>query len=312
MTLAACAGAPGHYTVLMLVDEQSSPEQVEIFRRMTPEERWQAARQLDWTMRRHKAAFLQSQHPDWSEQQVAAAVRDLEGFWTTNPPLKRWAIIGRPAGTSVKGSPTLEAGARGLQWERKRPVGGMDLETPYGRVAQVNKPENRLFGVWKGPGFTGVSTLLRPGTDALRGLGWHALTSAAMETRGDGLGWFRNRRVVGWSTILDFGRPGRDLEGFWTTNPPLKRRAIIGRPAGTSVKGSSTMEAGAHGLQCERKRPVCGMDLETPYVVSYEIGGDGLGWFRNRRVVGCVKPAFRPVTRCTGGRGLVWRGPGGR
>jgi len=61
----------------MLVDEQSSPEQIAIFRRMTPEQRWQAARQLYWTMRRHKAAFLQSQHPDWSEQQVAEAVREI-------------------------------------------------------------------------------------------------------------------------------------------------------------------------------------------------------------------------------------------
>ena len=61
----------------MLPDEATSLEQIEVFRRMTPEQRWLAARQLYWTMRRHKTAFTQSQHPDWSEQQVADAVRQI-------------------------------------------------------------------------------------------------------------------------------------------------------------------------------------------------------------------------------------------
>ena len=61
----------------MLADEQTSPEQIAIFRRMTPEQLWQAARQLYWTMRRHKAAFRQSQHPEWTEEQVADAVREV-------------------------------------------------------------------------------------------------------------------------------------------------------------------------------------------------------------------------------------------
>ncbi len=43
---------------------------------MTPEQRWEAARNLYWTMRRHKAAFLRSQHPEWTEAQVADAVRE--------------------------------------------------------------------------------------------------------------------------------------------------------------------------------------------------------------------------------------------
>lgn len=54
----------------MLADEQPSPEQIAILRRMTPEERWSAARRLYWTCRRHKAAFLRSQHPNWSKEQV--------------------------------------------------------------------------------------------------------------------------------------------------------------------------------------------------------------------------------------------------
>ncbi len=59
----------------MLPDEGPSPEQIEIFRRMTPERRWQVARQLYWTMRRHKVAFLRSRNPEWSEQQAEAEAR---------------------------------------------------------------------------------------------------------------------------------------------------------------------------------------------------------------------------------------------
>ena len=59
----------------MLADEKSSPEQIEVFRRMTPEQRWQAAHRLYWTARRHKAAFLRSQHPDWPDQRVEGEVR---------------------------------------------------------------------------------------------------------------------------------------------------------------------------------------------------------------------------------------------
>jgi hypothetical protein len=61
----------------MLVDEQTSPEQFALLRRMTPEQRWRAASRLYWTCRRHKAAFMQSQHPDWPEQQVADEVRRI-------------------------------------------------------------------------------------------------------------------------------------------------------------------------------------------------------------------------------------------
>ncbi len=60
-----------------LAQEESSPEQIVMLRRMTPGQRWDAAHRLYWTMRRHKAAFLQSQHPDWTEQQVANEVRRI-------------------------------------------------------------------------------------------------------------------------------------------------------------------------------------------------------------------------------------------
>ncbi len=61
----------------MLPDEQASPEQIEALRRLTPEQRWNAAHQLYWTVRRHKAAFLHSLHPDWSEKQVEDKVREI-------------------------------------------------------------------------------------------------------------------------------------------------------------------------------------------------------------------------------------------
>jgi hypothetical protein len=61
----------------MLPDEGPSAEQIEIFRRMTPERRWQVARQLYWSVRRHKEAFLRQQHPEWSETEVRAEVRRI-------------------------------------------------------------------------------------------------------------------------------------------------------------------------------------------------------------------------------------------
>jgi hypothetical protein len=61
----------------MLADEQTNPEQFALLRRMTPEQRWRAAHRLYWTARRHKAAFLQSQHPDWTDKQVEDEVRHI-------------------------------------------------------------------------------------------------------------------------------------------------------------------------------------------------------------------------------------------
>jgi hypothetical protein len=73
----ACGRAGNGYIGFMLPDEQTSPEQIAIFRRMTPGQRWHAAHRLYWTMRRHKAAFLHSQHPEWPEERVAAEVREI-------------------------------------------------------------------------------------------------------------------------------------------------------------------------------------------------------------------------------------------
>jgi hypothetical protein len=61
----------------MAADEKTSPEQIAILRRMTPEQRWHAAHRLYWTMRRHKAAFIHSRHPGWPAERVDAEVRQV-------------------------------------------------------------------------------------------------------------------------------------------------------------------------------------------------------------------------------------------
>ncbi len=58
----------------MLADEQTSPEQFEAFRRMSPERRLALAEQLYWSARELKAAGLRTQHADWTEEQVAREV----------------------------------------------------------------------------------------------------------------------------------------------------------------------------------------------------------------------------------------------
>jgi hypothetical protein len=57
-----------------LPDEDPGPMQIEIYRRMTPGRRLEVAEQLYWSARRMKWAWLRSQHPDWSDEQVEAEV----------------------------------------------------------------------------------------------------------------------------------------------------------------------------------------------------------------------------------------------
>ena len=59
----------------VLPDEQLTPQQIALLRRMTPADKWEVARRLYWTARRHKAAFLRSQHPEWTEESVEAETR---------------------------------------------------------------------------------------------------------------------------------------------------------------------------------------------------------------------------------------------
>jgi len=59
----------------VLPDEELRPEQMAVLRRMTPQERWAVARELYWSARRLKAAFLRDLHPDWSAEQIEDEVK---------------------------------------------------------------------------------------------------------------------------------------------------------------------------------------------------------------------------------------------
>jgi hypothetical protein len=61
----------------MLPDEQPSPEQNAALRKMTPVKRPALAEQLYWSAREWKAAWLRSQHSDWSEEQVQREVTHI-------------------------------------------------------------------------------------------------------------------------------------------------------------------------------------------------------------------------------------------
>jgi hypothetical protein len=47
----------------------------EIIARMTPAQKLEASMRLYWSARKLKAAGIRAEHPDWSEAEVAAAVR---------------------------------------------------------------------------------------------------------------------------------------------------------------------------------------------------------------------------------------------
>ena len=44
-------------------------------RELTPEQKLHAALRLYWSARELKAAAIRAEHPDWSETEIAAAVR---------------------------------------------------------------------------------------------------------------------------------------------------------------------------------------------------------------------------------------------
>jgi hypothetical protein len=67
----ACGKAANSYIAIMLTDEQTNPQQIAVFRRMTPERRLALAESLYWTAREMKKSWLRAQHADWSEEQIA-------------------------------------------------------------------------------------------------------------------------------------------------------------------------------------------------------------------------------------------------
>jgi hypothetical protein len=58
----------------VLADEQTSPEQFAIYRRMTPEHRLAQAEKLYWTARAMKMAWLRARHPEWPQEKVSDEV----------------------------------------------------------------------------------------------------------------------------------------------------------------------------------------------------------------------------------------------
>lgn len=58
------------------MDDEAYDVQTEIFRRMTPTQKLQASMRLYWSARELKAAWFRSEHPEWTEAQVKAAVRE--------------------------------------------------------------------------------------------------------------------------------------------------------------------------------------------------------------------------------------------
>ena len=61
----------------MLPDEQASPEQIAALRAISGEDRLRLAQQLYWSARKMKTVGVRAQHPDWSDQQIAAEVRRI-------------------------------------------------------------------------------------------------------------------------------------------------------------------------------------------------------------------------------------------
>ena len=61
----------------MLSEEEPSPEQIEVYRRMPPAEKLKIAEQLYWDDRKLKAEGVRKQHSEWSEDQITAEVRRI-------------------------------------------------------------------------------------------------------------------------------------------------------------------------------------------------------------------------------------------
>jgi hypothetical protein len=54
-----------------------TPEQVAIFKTMTPARKLELAAQFNAASRELKTCALRAQHPDWSEEQIRKRVREL-------------------------------------------------------------------------------------------------------------------------------------------------------------------------------------------------------------------------------------------
>jgi hypothetical protein len=59
------------------MSEDLHPEQIKALRKMTPAQRLKIALQFMEEMRQLKAAALRAQHSDWTEKQIAHALREF-------------------------------------------------------------------------------------------------------------------------------------------------------------------------------------------------------------------------------------------
>lgn len=59
------------------MEPELHPEQIKALRKMTPAQRLAIGLDFIEEMRQLKAAALRAQHPDWTEGQVAGALRDF-------------------------------------------------------------------------------------------------------------------------------------------------------------------------------------------------------------------------------------------
>ena len=67
---------PRQRATFWIVD-RPSPEQLARYRAMTPGERLRQAEQLYWLARRLREAQERSQHPSWTDDEIAAHVRKI-------------------------------------------------------------------------------------------------------------------------------------------------------------------------------------------------------------------------------------------
>jgi len=58
-------------------DARARAVQIEIFRKMTAEQKLKLSMRLYWSARRLKASWLRQQHPGWTEEQVQAEVTEI-------------------------------------------------------------------------------------------------------------------------------------------------------------------------------------------------------------------------------------------
>jgi hypothetical protein len=56
--------------------DEADERQYAIYRRMSPAERARVAADLYYSARRFKGAYLRTLHPDWSEGEILAAVKE--------------------------------------------------------------------------------------------------------------------------------------------------------------------------------------------------------------------------------------------